>query len=65
MERDSHSAVLLDGRMIVFGGDRGHGQYLNDTWAYDIASNEWTQLQVSFPSKVWNARSGTYSKWNS
>lgn len=51
MERDSHSAVLLDGRMVVFGGDRGHGQYLNDTWAYDIASNEWTQLRVSFPIK--------------
>ena len=46
-ERDSHSAVLLGERMIIFGGDQGGGRYLSDTWAYDVARNEWAQLRVS------------------
>lgn len=43
--RALHSMALLpaSGRLIVFGGYDG-SNYLADTWAYDIAENEWTNL---------------------
>ena len=44
-ERDTHSAVMLGGQMVVFGGDRG-GEYLADVWSYSLADNAWTRLQV-------------------
>jgi len=31
------------GQVIMFGGFDGN-QYLNDIWAYDPATNEWTEL---------------------
>ena len=42
------SAVLdtKDGRMIVFGGRDGSGDY-NDIWAFDLTSNTWTDLTPS------------------
>ena len=46
VQRDSHSAVLLGGRMIIYGGDQGGGQYLTDIWSYNLQSNEWTELRV-------------------
>ena len=44
-ERDTHSAVVLGGQMVVFGGDRG-GEYLADVWSYSIAEDAWTRLQA-------------------
>ena len=44
-ERDTHSAVVLGGQMVVFGGDRG-GEYLADVWSYSLADNAWTKLQA-------------------
>ena len=44
-ERDTHSAVVLGGRMVVFGGDRG-GEYLADVWSYSLAGDAWTKLQA-------------------
>ena len=44
-ERDTHSAAMLGGQMIILGGDRG-GEYLADVWSYSLADNAWTQLQV-------------------
>ncbi|MBD3336484.1 MAG: T9SS type A sorting domain-containing protein, partial [Candidatus Eisenbacteria bacterium] len=39
-------------RMLIFGGD-GLGGYLNDVWAFDIASNTWEELTpVSGPMPV-------------
>ncbi len=44
-DRDTHSAVVLGGQMVVFGGDRG-GEYLADVWSYSLADNAWTKLQA-------------------
>lgn len=41
--RDSHSAVLVGHRMIVFGGTNG-SRKVNDLHVLDLRSKEWTQL---------------------
>lgn len=44
-----HSAVALDGSMIVFGGLSsffGHDAVLGDTWVLNIASTQWFQMQL-------------------
>ncbi len=45
LARASHSMVYdsSTGRAIMFGGSGG-SDYLNDTWAYDPATNTWTDL---------------------
>jgi N-acetylneuraminic acid mutarotase len=48
--RASHSAVAIDGKMYVFGGDRSHGSVYNDLWTYDPSiglQGTWTQLSPS------------------
>jgi hypothetical protein len=35
------------GLIILFGGRSGGGVFLNDTWAYDPAANNWTELKPS------------------
>ena len=42
-ERDTHSAVVLGGQMVAFGGNRG-GKYLNDVWSYSLADNAWVLI---------------------
>ena len=34
----------LEGRVILFGGLDGNSQWRNDTWEYDIASDNWVQI---------------------
>jgi N-acetylneuraminic acid mutarotase len=63
-----HAAVwdAADAQMLVFGGFTGGGidLYLNDLWAYQPASNSWTQLSPSgsppspgryYPTAAWDA----------
>ena len=40
--RDSHSAVLLDHKMIVFGGTNG-SKKINDLHILDLQTKEWSQ----------------------
>lgn len=35
---------LRDGRVLMFGGRDSEGTRLSDTWVYDVAANEWTEL---------------------
>jgi len=41
--RESHSAVIYNGEMYVFGGKDVTG-YKNDIWRYSISGDSWTQL---------------------
>jgi N-acetylneuraminic acid mutarotase len=45
--RVGHSMVYdpAGGRLILFGGAESSGNSLNDTWAYDPAANNWTNLE--------------------
>ncbi|DBA99069.1 TPA: hypothetical protein ACH3X1_014205 [Trebouxia sp. C0004] len=38
--RDSHAAVALGNRMVIYGGDCGK-EYLSDVWAYDVLQQRW------------------------
>lgn len=42
--RTGHICVTHGDRIIVFGGTDGQYHY-NDTWAYDVNSRRWTELQ--------------------
>lgn len=42
--RDSHSAVLVGHRMVIFGGTNG-SRKVNDIHVLDVRSQEWTQLE--------------------
>ncbi|KAI6047790.1 hypothetical protein EDC04DRAFT_22546 [Pisolithus marmoratus] len=42
--RTGHVCVTYGDRIIVFGGTDGQYHY-NDTWAYDITSRRWSELQ--------------------
>lgn len=44
--RDSHAmAYDLDTEQIIlFGGVNGYGEWLDDTWSYDAATNSWFDL---------------------
>jgi N-acetylneuraminic acid mutarotase len=44
--RDGHVMVYdpAGDQAILFGGVDGVGSFLNDTWAYDPAAEEWTEL---------------------
>ncbi|KAF9245405.1 galactose oxidase, partial [Melanogaster broomeanus] len=50
-QRMGHVGVTYRDRIIVFGGTDGQYHY-NDTWAYDINTRKWTELQCigSIPS---------------
>lgn len=42
--RASACACVLDGKAYVFGGRDASGNFRNDLWAYDSASDTWTDL---------------------
>ncbi|KAL4069765.1 hypothetical protein V8B97DRAFT_1872338 [Scleroderma yunnanense] len=42
--RTGHICVTYGDRIIVFGGTDGQYHY-NDTWAYDVNTRRWTELQ--------------------
>ena len=56
--RSGHSMAYdpTSGRLIMFGGVDFAGTSLDDTWAYDSATNAWTQLEASGPQP--RARAG-------
>lgn len=43
-ERSSHSAVIKDNKMYVFGGKDIDNNKLSDFWEFDIPTNTWTQI---------------------
>jgi hypothetical protein len=49
--RHAHSAVVVNGNMIVVGGHSGRQSmqptYHGDVWAFDFASLRWTMLRVA------------------
>lgn len=49
--RDSQSMVYdsASGKVILFGGWGGDETYFDDTWAYDPATNVWTDLSPADP----------------
>lgn len=43
--RDSHAAVALGDRMVIYGGDCGK-EYLGDVWAYHVEHQKWQAFKV-------------------
>lgn len=43
--RDSHAAVALGNRMVIYGGDCGK-EYLGDVWAYHVEHQKWQAFKV-------------------
>ena len=43
--RDSHAAVALGNRMVIYGGDCGK-EYLSDVWAYNVEEQKWQAFKV-------------------
>lgn len=43
--RDSHAAVALGDRMVIYGGDCGK-EYLGDVWAYHVGHQKWQAFKV-------------------
>ena len=46
--RGAHSAVLWQGKMIIFGGvsdTSGVDEFLNETWAFDLTKSQWSLLR--------------------
>ena len=48
--RDGHSAVLHEGNLIIFGGDRHHMPY-NDLFIFDVATELVIRQNVFLPTK--------------
>lgn len=44
-KRASHSAVIKDGKMYVFGGKTVENNKLGDFWVYDIAGDSWSEIK--------------------
>ncbi|KAJ7042429.1 hypothetical protein C8F04DRAFT_945639 [Mycena alexandri] len=42
--RTGHACITYENRIIVFGGTDGQYHY-NDTWAYDLTTRKWSELQ--------------------
>ena len=45
--RSSHSAVVKDNKMYVFGGKDFENNKLNDFWVFDIITGIWTEIPYS------------------
>ena len=41
--RASHSSILYDGQMVVYGGHGGSGNWKDDVWVLDLTSYAWTE----------------------
>ncbi|KAI3399923.1 hypothetical protein diail_5079 [Diaporthe ilicicola] len=44
--RGYHTANIVDGKLIIFGGSDG-GECFNDVWVYDIETHAWKSAPVS------------------
>ena len=50
--RINHSTVWTGSEMIVWGGQSGSANYLNDLWRYNPSSNTWTKVsQAGIPTE--------------
>ena len=45
-QRNSHTAVILHGTMIVYGGANSNAGPLNDIWEYNFTNHKWNPIQV-------------------
>ena len=46
--RRSHSAINLNGNLLIFGGYNGHRkEHMNDLWLLDSLRMEWSELKPS------------------
>ncbi|KAJ6604468.1 hypothetical protein DFH09DRAFT_1018615 [Mycena vulgaris] len=43
-QRTGHACITFENRIIVFGGTDGQYHY-NDTWAFDLTTRKWSELQ--------------------
>jgi hypothetical protein len=44
--RAGHSAVVIQDKMYVFGGEAGPGSLLNELWEYDLAQDSWAPIVI-------------------
>eukprot|EP01089_Gocevia_fonbrunei_P000771 TRINITY_DN10756_c0_g1_i1.p1 TRINITY_DN10756_c0_g1~~TRINITY_DN10756_c0_g1_i1.p1 ORF type:complete len:338 (+),score=62.43 TRINITY_DN10756_c0_g1_i1:72-1085(+) len=56
--RAGHTAVIINNKMIVFGGNDINGRYLNDLWSFEFSTATWTK--VSVPEPLPAVRSGAH-----
>jgi N-acetylneuraminic acid mutarotase len=47
----------MDGRIIVAGGEVGHGDWIDDVYAYDPTTNAWAEL-TSLPGPRFSGVAG-------
>ena len=42
--RYQHTSIYYDNKMVVFGGDTGNYNYVNDVWEFDLKTNTWRNI---------------------
>jgi N-acetylneuraminic acid mutarotase len=50
--RFGHNAAVIDGRLLVFGGQSGADVFFNDLWAFDPGRGRWERLAQDGPAPV-------------
>jgi hypothetical protein len=48
--RWKHSAVVVNNKMWIFGGDDGSGTFFGDLWCYNIVEQRWYNLSIGGPA---------------
>ena len=52
VSRSSHSAVIFNSEMIVFGGINENESRINDVWSLNLKTYEWKQIVTKNAPKV-------------
>eukprot|EP00923_Selenidium_pygospionis_P030185 GHVN01053638.1.p1 GENE.GHVN01053638.1~~GHVN01053638.1.p1 ORF type:complete len:680 (-),score=88.83 GHVN01053638.1:944-2938(-) len=55
--RFAHGAVLLENKLVIFGGNSGRLSFLNDLWSLNLETLKWTEFHVGGDKKP-KARGG-------
>jgi N-acetylneuraminic acid mutarotase len=50
--RFGHNAAVIEGRLLVFGGQSGPDVFFNDLWAFDPSARRWERLAQDGPAPV-------------
>ena len=50
--RAGHSSVIIDNQMIIFGGKDDENEKLNDTWVFDLNSQQWENCNPEEPLPI-------------
>ena len=57
IHRSGHTACLWQGsKLLVYGGENEHREYLSDVIIYDLATSHWTQPEIKGPIPKGRAR---------